>query len=66
MRERVEKARGVQRERLARPIGDEGRKTKDGSDWRSGGAGVSAPLLCNADMGPAEVREFCKLDEAGS
>src|SRR6266511_2652891 len=22
-------------------------------------------LLTNADMGPAEVREFCRLDEAG-
>ena len=22
-------------------------------------------LLCNADMGPAQVREYCKLDDAG-
>jgi magnesium chelatase family protein len=22
-------------------------------------------LLCNADMGPAEVREYCRIDEAG-
>ena len=22
-------------------------------------------LLCNADMGPAQVRKFCELDEAG-
>ena len=22
-------------------------------------------LACNADMGPAEVREFCRLDDAG-
>ncbi len=22
-------------------------------------------LTCNADMGPAEVREYCELDEAG-
>jgi len=22
-------------------------------------------LACNADMGPAEVREFCRVDEAG-
>lgn len=25
----------------------------------------SAPLQANADMGPAEVRQFCELDEAG-
>jgi magnesium chelatase family protein len=53
VRERVEKARAVQRERLGRPLADEGRKTKDGI------------LGCNADMGPAEVREYCKLDDAG-
>ena len=23
------------------------------------------PLLCNADMGPAEVRQICQLDETG-
>ena len=23
------------------------------------------PLVCNADMGPAQVREYCKLDDAG-
>ena len=23
------------------------------------------PLLCNADMGPAEVRQICQLDEMG-
>jgi len=26
----------------------------------------STRLLTNADMGPAEVREHCRLDEAGS
>ena len=25
----------------------------------------SERLLCNADMGPAEVREYCQLDDAG-
>ncbi len=28
------------------------------------GHGVLA-LRCNADMGPAEVREYCQIDEAG-
>jgi len=23
------------------------------------------PLVCNADMGPAQVRGYCKLDDAG-
>ncbi|HEY66303.1 MAG TPA: YifB family Mg chelatase-like AAA ATPase [Caldilineae bacterium] len=23
------------------------------------------PLQCNADMGPAEIREYCRIDEAG-
>lgn len=26
---------------------------------------AGTPLTCNADMGPAEVREICKLDETG-
>ena len=26
---------------------------------------ASRPLYCNADMGPAEVRQFCDLDQAG-
>ncbi len=27
---------------------------------------VDMPLLCNADMSPAEVREYCRLDDAGN
>ena len=30
-----------------------------------GGVTGNVPLLCNADMGPAEVREYCPLDDAG-
>jgi magnesium chelatase family protein len=26
---------------------------------------VDTSLACNADMGPAEVREYCPVDEAG-
>jgi magnesium chelatase family protein len=26
---------------------------------------VGTPLHCNADMGPAEVRQFCELDANG-
>ena len=43
IRERVEEARGHQRQRFE---------------------GTS--LLSNADMGPAEVRQFCQVDEAGN
>jgi len=42
IRERVEKAREVQRQRFA-----------------------NTPLQCNADMGPAEVRQYCQIDQAG-
>ncbi|HEY74596.1 MAG TPA: YifB family Mg chelatase-like AAA ATPase [Thermoflexia bacterium] len=42
IRERVERAREVQRRRFA-----------------------GTPLTCNAEMGPVEVREFCRLDDAG-
>ncbi len=42
VRERVEKARAIQRQRF------EGTR-----------------LACNGDMGPAEVRQFCGLDEPG-
>jgi magnesium chelatase family protein len=30
-----------------------------------GGGRGDLPLLCNADMGPAQVREYCRLDDAG-
>ncbi len=42
IRERVERARAIQRRRFA-----------------------GTPLTANAEMGPAEVRELCPLDEAG-
>jgi magnesium chelatase family protein len=48
IRQRVEKARQVQRERFAELNAE-------------GGKGNS--IACNADMRIAEVRKFCKLDE---
>jgi len=30
-----------------------------------GAGSVSWDQLCNADMGPAKVREYCEVDEAG-
>jgi magnesium chelatase family protein len=50
IRARIEKARQVQRQRFEGAVG---------------GADGNVPLLCNADMGPAEVREHCPLDAAG-
>jgi magnesium chelatase family protein len=50
MRARIEKARQVQRQRFEGAVG---------------GADGNVPLLCNADMGPAEVRKYCPLDDAG-
>ncbi|MFN8484320.1 MAG: YifB family Mg chelatase-like AAA ATPase [Anaerolineae bacterium] len=56
IRARVEAARAIQRDRLARPLPEDTLSAQ-----RNGG------LLnkSNADMGPAEVREYCKLDEPG-
>ena len=42
VRERVEKARQVQRRRFE-----------------------GTAMACNADMGPAEIRQFCRVDEGG-
>ncbi len=52
IRARVEAARARQRARFtgANPVA---------------GNGTPGGILCNADMGPAEVRQFCELDAAG-
>jgi len=50
VRARIERAREPQKARFA---------------GRTGGPSGNVPLVCNADMGPAEVREFCVLDAAG-
>ncbi len=57
IRERVEKARARQRKRFAGTVGTKG---EAGETPRGG-----LPLQANADMGPAEVRLFCELDEGG-
>ena len=56
IRARVETARAVQRDRLAKPLPE---------DTLSARRNGSLLNKSNADMGPAEVREYCKLDEAG-
>lgn len=40
------------------------------SQWQAFAAATNGTsdkltLLCNADMGPAEMREYCPLDETG-
>jgi magnesium chelatase family protein len=69
IRERVERARQIQLKRFAnRTVTQE---TGDDSQNRSGATGVSVmtrptrKLLTNAEMGPAEVQEFCQVDAAG-
>jgi len=51
IRRRVETARARQRERFANPV-----ETRHASSLPSG-------ITSNADMRPAEVRQFCQLDE---
>jgi magnesium chelatase family protein len=55
VRERVETARQRQRDRFQKLQEMDGGKQPSGKT-----------LLCNADMGPAEIRQFCELDEAGN
>jgi magnesium chelatase family protein len=50
---RVQAAREVQRRRFAQAGGHNGAKG-------------TAPIACNADMRPAEVRQFCQLDDAST
>jgi magnesium chelatase family protein len=60
IQKRVEVARQRQRERF----GVGARQTLDGT--QAEGVPVdanSSPITCNADMRPAEVRQFCDLDE---
>ncbi|MCD6289269.1 MAG: YifB family Mg chelatase-like AAA ATPase [Anaerolineae bacterium] len=50
IRERVEAARERQRQRFA--------ASSEGADHQTNSR-------CNADMGPAEIRKYCQVDEAG-
>jgi magnesium chelatase family protein len=56
VRERVEKARQVQRERF--DLHDKTAETQRA-------ASLPTDITCNADMRPAEVRKFCQLDDTG-
>jgi magnesium chelatase family protein len=56
---RVEAARQLQRDRFA-AVGADGR-----AEARNLGAADTSAPTCNADMRPAEVRQFCALDDTG-
>jgi magnesium chelatase family protein len=68
IRERVERARTVQRQRFASytPPTDHGENPAPKAKVQPHPTlnGVKA-LMTNAEMGPAEVRQFCQLDAAG-
>jgi magnesium chelatase family protein len=53
VRQRVETARQRQRERFAK------------AESKPGARSISTDITCNADMRPAEVRQFCALDDTG-
>jgi magnesium chelatase family protein len=57
---RVEAARQRQRDRF----GAGAKHSPEGAQDEAGGVGAKvSPIQCNADMRPAEVRQFCALDE---
>jgi magnesium chelatase family protein len=59
IQERVEGAREIQRRRFAERVHQNLVKTR-----QDHGSTSLLPVACNADMGPAEVRLFCSLDDA--
>ena len=63
IRGRVEKARSLQRERLTRRL--EANPVAEPRHTQPATGMNGRKLTCNADMGPQEVRDFCKLDDSG-
>jgi magnesium chelatase family protein len=61
VRQRVENARQRQRDRFARSDGKIGGR----SAHSVGSRAEATDITCNADMRPAEVRQFCALDDTG-
>ncbi|OGN92340.1 MAG: magnesium chelatase [Chloroflexi bacterium RBG_13_48_10] len=60
IQKRVEAARQCQRERFE--VKAEGSAEEDGGEAVTVEV-IASPIQCNADMRPAEVRQFCELDE---
>jgi magnesium chelatase family protein len=66
IRQRVEKARQRQRERFGEAQGDASeRPSRPGTPAGVTGRHSLFTITCNADMRPAEVRQFCQLDDTG-
>ncbi len=64
IQKRVEAARQVQRDRFfvgAKHSRSEAENVDDGSDANA--SPIASSITCNADMRPADVRQFCDLDE---
>jgi len=61
IRARVEAARQIQRQRFARAA--EEKAPAQGALATMNASALQYQVTCNADMRPAEVREFCHLDE---
>jgi magnesium chelatase family protein len=62
IRQRVEKARELQRKRFA---ASQSSTTAKGGTGRTTSKFDAMSVVCNADMRVGEVRQFCKLDAAG-
>ena len=56
---RVETARQRQRERFTE------KRASHGPSANQGATQLDCQITCNADMRPAEVRQFCQLDDTG-
>jgi magnesium chelatase family protein len=66
IRQRVEKARQRQRERFGEAKDDASEHpTRSGVPEGGKGRHSLFTITCNADMRPAEVRQFCQLDDTG-
>ena len=46
-------------------LAHEGRWRKTAARERQQARFIGTPLMCNADMGPAHIREYCVVDGAG-
>jgi len=58
VRARVEAARQLQRERF--------QSLREEAQAEAGNQQLGKGIVCNADMGPAEIRGFCAVDDAGN
>jgi magnesium chelatase family protein len=72
IQDRVEAARGRQRERFEGSMHGSNERKLEGASHSNPSQALDKSamhqlnMVCNADMRPAEVRQFCQLDDAGS